>query len=349
MTPTPPERIKDNNTKRVSPIFQIILITVSSLILGFTLYTQINTWKQKDPMPALETINPITYKSFGGFALPITAGLYIEDFNVFDTVKNDFVMSGIVWFMLPPGAISLNSLGQFSFARADILERSSPNMLLLPDNQMIVEYKVKIRFKSPLSLSNFPLDSHRIVLELNHTKISATEILFESGLQFFQVQAANIGGWTIVDQQIAQGYTQTILTKKDPTEILYYPTVFFFIDVLRSGTQYPLTLFLPLLMIFFIMLFAFSIKKEETRITLTASGVTGILAYRFVIASLSPQVGYFMISDYCFFLFLSLAIIIFLVNIVDIFYANFSRIVKSLLVVIFHLIINSAIIYLFCR
>jgi hypothetical protein len=251
--------------------------------------------------------------------------------------------------MLPPGAISLNSLGQFSFARADILERSTPNMTLLPDSRMIVEYKVKVRLKSPLSLSNFPLDSHRIVLELNHTKISATEILFESGLQFFQIATSNIGGWIIVDQQIAPGYTKTVLSKKDPQEILYYPTVFFFIDVMRSGTQYPLTLFLPLLMIFFIMLFAFSISKEETRITLTASGVTGILAYRFVIASLSPQVGYFMLSDYCFFLFLGVSIIIFLLNIVDIFYTNFSRVTKNIYIIIFHLITNSTIIYLFCR
>ena len=339
---------KDQKNPLVSPLFQIILITLSSLIFSINLYNQINTWKQKDPIPVIETVNPITYKNFGGFAYQVKVGLYIEDFNIFDTVKNDFLLSGIVWFMFPIGAFALDTLSQFSFARADILERSRPITLLF-ENYMVAQYKIKIRFKSPLFLHDFPLDNHRIVIELNHTVISPTEMLFESGLQFFQIKPSNIAGWEIVDRQITQGYTKVILSEENPTKEFYYPTVLFLVDTMRSGTQYPLTLFLPLLMIFFIILFAFSIQKEETRITLTASGVTGILAYRFVIANLSPQVGYFMISDYCFFLFLGLSIMIFLVNIVDIFYANFSRFIKNSFVIFFHLITNATIMYLFYR
>lgn len=348
MTPMIPEKKVSPKIPLVSPLFQISLIGLSSLTFGLNLYNQIQTWKQNDPIPAIETINPVTYKNFGGFAQPIKVGLYIENFNVFDTVKNDFILSGIVWFMFPIGALALDTLGQFSFARADMLERSRP-MTLLFENYTIAQYKVKIRFKSPLLLHDFPLDNHRIVLELNHTMISPTEVLFESGLQFFQIKPSDISGWAIVDRQIAQGYTKIVLSEENPTKEFYYPTVLFLIDTMRSGTQYPLTLFLPLLMIFFIMLFAFSMQRDEIRITLTASGVTGILAYRFVIANLSPQVGYFMISDYCFFLFLGVAVIIFLVNIVDIFYANFSHIIKNILVIMFHLITNITIIYLFYR
>src|SRR5436190_2251069 len=154
-----PATKKDPKSPLVSPLFQITLITISSLFFGLNLYNQINTWEQKDPIPAIETVNPITYKNFGGFAYEVKVGLYLEDFNVFDTVKNDFVLSGIVWFMFPIGAFALDTLGQFSFSRADILERSRPITLLF-GNYMIAQYKIKIRFKSPLSLHDFPLDNH---------------------------------------------------------------------------------------------------------------------------------------------------------------------------------------------
>src|SRR5580700_4729608 len=93
----PEKRSLSNKTTLVSPLFQIALIIISSLILGITLYREINNWSSIVPVPALETINPTTYKKFGGFAFQVTIGLFIEDFNVFDTVKNDFSLSGILW------------------------------------------------------------------------------------------------------------------------------------------------------------------------------------------------------------------------------------------------------------
>lgn len=325
----------------VSPLFQIVCSVITSCLFGYMLYSRIHFWNGNDVVPKIESVNPKMYAMFGGFAQTVQVGLHIEDIIALDVINNNFIISGNVSFMFISNLVSINMLGGFSFARAELLEKMAP-IIQVQHNHMFVQYPIRVKFKTPLNLKDFPFDNHSIVLELNHLVFSPSELMFEPEMQFFSVREKSAFGWHIMNKQMNFGYREIVLMGKNS----YYPTVIFIINIMRSGMQYPLTLFLPLLMIFFIMLFAFSIKQEETRITLTASSVTGILAYRFVIANLSPQSGYFMLSDYFFFLFLGLSIIFFFVNSVEIFYHQFSTALKKLIVVIFHIAVNCSIAYL---
>jgi hypothetical protein len=74
-------------------------------------------------------------------------------------------------------------------------------------------------------------------------------------------------------------------------------------------------------MLYFISLFCFAFDPEThsgTIFSLASAGVTGLLSYRFVIENMTPKVGYFVLSDRLFVLFLTASLIefVFAVSIV---------------------------------
>ena len=76
--------------------------------------------------------------------------------------------------------------------------------------------------------------------------------------------------------------------------------------------------------------------------------VTAILAYRFVIESISPKdVGYFMLSDQLFFLFLGLISLIFVVNIINRYAYPLTTNQRLIILVLFHITAIVATIILF--
>ena len=59
--------------------------------------------------------------------------------------------------------------------------------------------------------------------------------------------------------------------------------------------------------------FSFVYNQHLTDVpSIAAASIPALFAYRFVIESLSPNVSYFMVSDYLFFLYLLLSLLTFL-------------------------------------
>lgn len=285
-------------------------------------------------------------EKFGGHPGIITTGLTISDFLTFDPVKDDFTFIGIVWFEFDPAAITLDLLSKFRFNRAEILEKSDPDARIV-NNRFLVRYNVKVHFKNQLNYQFFPFDDHRLSIQLVNPYVSTSEIIFESVASNFSVKAATEQlGWTLIEKQVETGFIETDIKDGGQHANLYYPGIFFAINYLRTGIRYAFTILLPLLAIFFISLFSFSLdptRYATLAISLSAGSVTALLAYRFVIENLSPAVGYFMISDFIFFLFLGMVSLIFILSIV---LKNLPLWVKQLLIVSLHAIVCSVFIYL---
>ena len=55
-------------------------------------------------------------------------------------------------------------------------------------------------------------------------------------------------------------------------------------------------------------------KERDILVTMTTANIAALVAYRFVLESLTPKVGYPTIADYFFFLFLSNTFMIFMIN-----------------------------------
>jgi hypothetical protein len=316
-------------------------LLISMFGYRFTLFKSI------DPSISYQTMNPTTFKEFGSFSNAVGIGLYIDDFEQFNIVKNEFLFTGQIWFVLAPGSIALSTLEKFSFARGDILYCSSPFVKVI-DNQLFVQYNIRVKMNSPLNLSDFPVDNHTICIQVDHMYMLPNEILFEPMIDNFRIKAdLKTFGWRIIDRQVKSGYIQRMLDGQKNEKVHMYPTAIFYFDVIRYGIQHTLTIFLPLLLILFVILFCFSVREIPISFSLAVGGLTTILAYRFVIVNMSPQVGYSMMTDYLFLLILASGVGVFLIHVNDVFYVKkLSITVKKMFLIAIHVVINMACFYL---
>ncbi|MFA6066502.1 MAG: hypothetical protein WC707_04975 [Candidatus Babeliaceae bacterium] len=331
----------------VRPLFQLIMIVITGSILAVSLYRSSLYFTSTDPTPAISRLTPKILEGFAGNPSVVRTGIFISDFLTFDPVKNDFIFKGIVWFELDPAIISIDMLKKFTFERAEILERSEPYTRIIND-KLFVRYDVKVRFKTQLQYSYFPFDDHRIFLQLVHGVVSPDEMIFESSSADFIVHFSTAAlGWTAIDRHVVTGFIESDVDPYDPKKNVYHPSVLFSIDYQRNGIRYALTILLPLLLIFFVSLFIFSIdafKYSTVAVSLAAGSVTALLAYRFVIENFSPAVGYFMLSDYIFFLFLFASSFVFFFSIILV---KLTHLLKKIIIMGLHTFVSGVCIYLF--
>jgi len=334
----------NSSTTRVSPLFQIICILLSASIITLMLYIASHNTQATEPMPLVEQINPETLTEFGGFPDEVTVGLYIEQFQTLDILHNNFMFNGIIWFLLNPGVISLDSLQKFEFQRGEIVYLSKPNIQLYK-KKLLVQYHARVKFTSALDYQAFPIDNHKINLVFTHPFITLSEALFESSTNNFVVKAqTEASGWKLQDQQVSYGYVTARLNEDDAEQNKYIPQVIFSMDFVRIGSRAVVSILLPLLLVFYLAMFTFSLDPRLS-ITIATGSITAILAYRFVIENLSPATGYFMLADYLFFLFLTASCFVFCLNVVNAFTTRIKSYYKKYVIVAIHLIVLIAIMY----
>jgi hypothetical protein len=331
---------------RIPPFYQIILIVISALVTSYFLYHRLVSYYPHDPKPVINALTPEKIAEFGGYQGAVNVGLYINKFEKADFTRNEFIFTGIIWFEFNPDVISLATLEKFSFENGEILDRSKPETRVML-NKLMVRYNIKVRFGSVLDYRDFPLDDHRLYLILVHQFVSPGEIMFQSNRRDFIVNA-QISGWEQVDHAVEPGFGTLLLDTYDAKKKVDYPLVLFSIDYSRFSVRYILSILLPLMMVFYLILFSFSVDPNPS-ITLSAGGVTGILAYRFVIENMSPQAANFMISDYLFLLFLAGSCFVFFLNIIDIVAIRIPLIVKEVVVCLMYIIVTICSIYLFWK
>jgi len=329
----------------ISPLYQLVLILISFACISFALSQQVGIYHFLDPKPNMFTITPKVYAEYGGFASIVNVGLEIGDFELFDVTNNTFTFNGVVWFKFTPGVISLETLELFRFARGEIIKKSDPDIQLI-DEKILVRYLVKVKFTASLTHTYFPLDDHRVYLMLAHQFVSIGEIVFESNVNDFMTKknVASVG-WNQLNQSVEAGYSQAEISADDPRTTRTYPVVLFALEYERFGIRHLLTILLPLLLIFYISFFSLSISRSNVSLSLAAA--TAIISYRFVIDRMSPDVAYFMYSDYYFFLFLGGVLAVFLLTMANE-YSNFlSRWAIKIIIALIHAVVAGCIGYLF--
>jgi hypothetical protein len=332
---------------RVPIAFQVICIVLSLVWFTFVINRRLAIFTPHEQGPDLVHITPPIYKKFGGFGSFVTIGLFIDRFQTFDITNNAFVFTGYVWFKYLPGTVSIQDLEKFYFLQGDILERSTPETQVI-DQYALTTFHVKVKFSSLLNYKDFPFDGHRIRISISHNNLSPEEVVFDSAERDMIVKSDETQmGWHKIDISVDTGFLESAIDSYDKRNTQYHPAVTFSIDYERTGVRFILSIFLPLLLIFYITLFGFSLD-EGSALRNAVGGVTGILGYRFVIDNLSPKVGYFMISDDIFFLILTLTCCTLVLFIITVFRkATISIRGKAIILIILHLLINSLGAYFF--
>lgn len=303
----------------VTPKYQLIALASTTLLLVLISIYPFSIYQFLEPTPQLLSVTPKQINQWGGNATEVTVGLHIINFPEFDILHNNFIIDGIIWFEFDPSLVSLETVEKFSFEKGDILKK------IVSDNKVIngrffVEYNITVKFTTNLAFEFFPIDDHRIFLTLTNKFVSPHELVYQAYVSGFTIaQAIFVQGWDIINKNVMAGYSESHLDENDPKKVVLNPKVVFSIDFARTGFQHVSLIFLPLFLMFFITIFSFTLDPIEDKsliLSLSLGGITAILSYRFVIQGMSPQVGYFLLSDHIFMMFLVFVIVAFLVNII---------------------------------
>lgn len=329
---------------KISPYVQVVSIILSLAVISIAGLRRLSRPVIQERYLSMYTFTPASLQSFGEFSEKITTGLYIDSFQKFDMNRNEYIFTGLLWFEFTPGSISFNALEKFEFEAGTILNKSERFASLVND-KILVRYNIRVLLSALLNYSDFPFDGHRLHIVLENKFVGLDQILFYSEQSLFNINTVSkTYGWVERGCLVRTGYKQVLLDKYNSQKTFYYPVVVFSIDYQRDGVRFLLSILLPLLLLFFIVMFSFSTRGPISVSTCTV-GVTAILGYRFVIENISPQVGYFMRSDYMFLLSLALCSCAFVIAVVDNFILPFSKFYKTILYFLIYQLLNILMIY----
>lgn len=295
---------------------------------------QVQKFCSSDTPPHITAVTPKTLQQKAHTQpTKVTVGLTIIDFPTFDVSRNEFEFSGILWFTFDPALIGLKTIEKFHFLKGEIKSISEPSTQLEND-LLTVRYRIRVSFKTNLYYGYFPFEDHTIYLMLSNTAVDPDEVNFESTYANVIIEHPYLDGWDYKDHHVTTGYSTVSLGIGRGKEIMY-PSVLFAIDFFHHSVRYLISVLLPLLIIFLIDLFSLCFDQKEERgtlVTMTTANIAALVAYRFVLESLTPKVGYPTIADYFFFLFLCNTFIIFTVNCVGPYLTLWQRKIISIAV-----------------
>lgn len=334
-------------TYAVNPWFLLTLMLLTSGILMIIIRHPMTVFETTDPDPFVVSLTPQKAMEFGGMPARVDVGMFIHNFPEFDIVQGIFTVDVIVWFRFDPELVSLDRIEDFKFDKASVVSKRDLG-LKLGGVFVIASFDMRIKFNAALNYDNFPLDDHRLNFALSNDQLSPSDATFHSSRTSFIISSeAKTQGWKYVDKQVKFGYSEDKLDPLDKKKNIYHPRVVFSIDYERAGTRYLISIFLPLLLVFFIALFSFAFDPVTAStynvVSMSTGAITALIAYRFVIENMSPSVGYFMLSDYIFIYFLIATCIILACNM---FGVRVSVLKKKILVALLNLATILLVLYL---
>jgi len=298
----------------VLPRYQVIFVVFLTAILTGLFITSFRQFVAFEVKPEMYPLSPQELEVNAKHSTLVQAGLHINNFSEFDIRTNSFTFGGILWFVFDKSTISIEQIEHFSFSRGTILEKSEPEIKFIDDN-CFAQYNIRVQFKADINQKYFPFDDHRLYIELVNKFVSPQELVFDASLTSFLLSDnILIIGWRPIDRAVQTGFGLSVLDTADPAKNVYHPKVLFSIDFRRNGIQDILLIFLPLCLLIFICFFSLGFDPPESSVrilNLSLASITGLITYRFVLQNMTPQVGYFILSDCFFLLFLAFTFIAF--------------------------------------
>lgn len=303
----------------VTPRAQIACLCLSLCVLIGLFTKRIFDFQPLDPWESIQTIKPGDLNALNGAHGVVKVGFTIVDFLEFNVLRNVFEVDAIVWFEYDPTFIAPSVIDSFLIDRAHIVSKTVARTEL-HGGDAVIYYTVRARLDMLFNYSLFPYDDHLLQFMVTLPGASAGEVLLESSQKSFIIEVDfSHYGWRMRDLEVVPGIRHNETGRINARETFKYPAILFIAACQRYDIRGTLAIFMPLLLLLYIALFSFSLNPERDRtsiLALTAACLTGMISYRFVIQNISPDVGYFVLSDYMFFVYLSLVFITFIYGVV---------------------------------
>ncbi len=312
-------------TRVLDPHWHVLLVTLLTAAIIASLYRPIMQFYPLDKKPPKSHEIAKTQLDLENI---VETGIAIKEFTQFDIVQNKFAFDGIVWFLFDPRFVDQEKIGKFEFTRGEISSLSAPYIFNV-DGKKLFWYDVKAKFNTNLHYQFFPVDSHRISFTLYNPTLTQNNIELRSDPSYFTFyNHVHTPGWQIINMNTANGFRKHNLTIGKNTIHQELSRVIFSIDCMRTGIRHLLISVLPLFLMYLTALLSLLMgfyKKHEIAVEVVSASLAAMIAYRFVLESISPSVSYFMISDYIYLLLLSASFVVYLLILLPTYLPDFLR------------------------
>lgn len=305
------------------PAHPFFHLTLSGLIIVFIfvyLYFKHKEFHTTDQFPELLYLQ--THKKLDLIPnipniVEVKTGMYIKNFPVFDLIANTFVIDALIWFEFNPSLIRLETIEKFSFERGRIVSKSLPEMKL-EKNLLLVKYNVQAQFSTNLDHKFFPMNDHMLHIVLTNENISPLELFFTVRESSFAWSSKiHTHDWHIINKAVRAGYADLLLDCFDKSKTISHPRVVYSLFLARTGMRKAALIFIPVLVVYLLGTYSLILPPKfmpNSILTMGIGSVSGLLAYRFVIEKISPNVGYFTLTEYFYTLVLGISFITFLIG-----------------------------------
>lgn len=310
------------------------LVSISSLsviliaaIFGFSLFHT----KTSDVLPKLSRITKQDLATIDPNTAQVETGIYIRYLDAFSILKNNIVINSFVWFYFDPNKISLEKIEKFSFVNGTITSKELSKKREI-NGKILAEYQVKVEFRNELTFKYFPYDSHYLSIILTNDFVTPQEMIYISQDQNFKMSPLiYLSNWNIKQLEAHYGYF-TSKINGDKQKIVS-PEVLFIMHAINTGKKNSIILLVPLLFALLLALFSLLIpyQNSTTRfiISLSSGATTTLLAYRFVIQTMIPDVGYATLTDLVYTLCLLVSFVIFVTEIIFIIFLQQKTLIST--------------------
>lgn len=237
----------------------------------------------------------------------VSVGLHISNFSTFSFNERQFLIDAIVWFKFPSGTIAIKTLERFTIQSAfmqengDLLFRSKPSIQLAGDD-VIVSYYVQTVFTTLVNFKYFPMGGHTLNIVIQNRDVTPEQVCFNTQEDTLTLEKKTFFAWNVTSTKTDAGYIESALNTKNTDLKTTYPAAVFSIAFETPNKNNLFSLFLPLFLIFLLLLFSFfyDIAASERIATVTAI-VPSLILFKLVINSMAPQTAFTTHIDYFFY------------------------------------------------
>lgn len=298
-------------------VYEKVKITFTLLIsLIFFVFLQfiLNQSSFLEKTPHFEMYKPQQGRPLANDPPIVDVGLSVRNFSYMNMKEGRFKIEGTLWFLYNPGELSLNTIESFDIEKGFLTKKSVARTKLL-HQKILASFDVTLEFMSQLEHKDFPIADHRIFLIVKMSGLSKSELILKgSNSSIVVAPDIQLQTWKLINSQIQTGYYSEALDRYNDSISVSQPIAIFSFDFENPGFRVLLLLLIPEFILFLFGLFSLVIpfKDAAGSINLSIGSISGLIVHRFVVESISPDVGYFTFFDkiYIFFLLSNLAFFI---------------------------------------
>lgn len=249
----------------------------AALFLAIVLSMSLTAISAVQPVSAQQTHRPQP--------IHIQTGIWIINVQKVDLEASSYRLDFYLWFNFDPTQINASEVGRFEFVNGQ------PNVRSIDSTDSYLEYRVTGDFIKSFDFSMYPFESHDLTIELEHSYLDSSQLVYDIDNSSQVESTASIAGWNIGKLQ------------SDTVEHYYGDQTFsrpvFTLTLSRPMTSALIKSVLPITIITAISLLAFVMAPEDFAQKM-ALGITTLLsatAFHLSLISGIPPTGYLTFAD----------------------------------------------------